>query len=212
LQNSMGESVIPIIEQSEPEGFDKSVRQPGTDYLRRTPNPKIWASKEYWRRALPDLHKAYGGICAYSAHWIPCDTGNATVDHFQPKSITPQLAYEWSNFRLASSKLNSYKGDFNDVIDPFKIHFGWFILGFPSLLIKPNSNLDGSTQDQVNQTINRLKLNSEDPCIKARLHWLREFCKGASFDFLQRHAPFIAYELERQDLKGSIRSMMAFGN
>ena len=56
------------------------------------------------------------------------------VDHFYPKSVRPDMAYEWSNFRLASLKLNCRKREFQDVLDPFTIEPGWFCLSFPSLL------------------------------------------------------------------------------
>lgn len=111
--------MISVQEQPEPPDFSKKVRDPGSAFIHQLSYPVKWKNREYWRRSLHDLHTAYHGICAYSAHWIPCVTGAATVDHFIPKSIAPQFAYEWKNYRLASSKMNSRKGDYQDVLDPF---------------------------------------------------------------------------------------------
>jgi hypothetical protein len=200
--------VIPVQEQPEPSDFAQKVRKPGTAFLRQINHPPNWENREYWRNALPALYQSYAGICAYSAHWIPNDTGVATVDHFIPKSDAPHLAYEWSNYRLTSLKLNGRKGNYQDVLDPFKLKPNWFILDFPSLLIKPNPALLAHQKEQVIATIKRLKLNNDDTCVQARQHWVLFFCAGCSFEFLKRHAPFIALELQRQNLLETIASIM----
>jgi hypothetical protein len=202
--------VIPIRQKPEPRNFDQTVRQPGQDFLRSKPAPKKneWKGKDYWRFCLADLHESYGGICAYSAQWIPLDTGLASVDHYQPKSIAPNLAYEWANFRLVSFKLNSRKRSYIDVLDPFTLADNSFELDFPSLLVKPGQNLAGSDRDKVLITIKRLKLNYESS-IKSRFSWLELYCGNHDFHFLQKTAPFIAYELRRQGLEQTITEMMA---
>ena len=200
--------MIPVEEQPEPADFSPRVREPGAAFLKQVPRPANWKNREYWQRALADLYEAYDGTCAYSAHWIPCDTGVATVDHFIPKSVGPQLAYEWRNYRLASLRMNARKGNHQDVLDPFELELNWFFLDFPSLLVKPNPVLSASQAEQVISTIERLKLNDEI-CISARQHWIRGFCNGGiNFNYLKRDAPFIAYELERQDLVDGIVSIM----
>ena len=204
--------MIPIEPQPEPADFQDKVRNPGESFLNdhksieegETVN---WKNREYWRRILLDLYDSYDSICAYSAHWIPRDTGVSTVDHFVPKSVAPQLAYEWFNYRLASLKMNSRKGKYQDVLDPFKIQEGWFILKFPSVLVKPNFDLSEVRKDRVWATIKRLQLNREDS-VDSRLSWLRCYCNGdISFEHLQRRAPFIAYEIRRQNLRREIKSM-----
>jgi hypothetical protein len=201
--------VIPVQEQPEPTDFAQKVRKPGAAFLQKVFHPTNWDNREYWQNALPALYQAYAGICAYSAHWIQYDEGAATVDHFIPKSVAPQLAYEWSNYRLASRTMNIRKGDHQDVLDPFTLEPSWFMLDFPSLLIKPKPTLSAIQKEQVIATVKRLKLNDDDTCVKARLHWILPFCMGhISFEFLRRHAPFIAYELQRQDLVDKISSIM----
>ena len=162
----------------------------------------------YWRFCLPDLYILYGGICAYSAQWIPLETGVATVDHFEPKAVVPNLAYEWTNFRLASSKLNSRKGNAKDVLDPFTLSIESFQLDFPSLLMKPNSTLADDEKTKALNTIYRLKLNAESS-IRSRLRWVRDYSnEEITFDYLQKNAPFISYELERQGLQELIKEIL----
>jgi len=201
--------MIPVIPKPEPSTFDQQVRQPGSAFLSKVARPttKEWSNHRYWGRSLQDLWTSYDGICAYCCCWIPRDTGIATVDHFLPKSEDPTLAYEWENFRLASLKMNSRKGTYTDVLDPFSVQSGWFHIRFPSLLISPNGALPSETITSIQQTIRRLRLN-EEPLVKSRLAWIQPFCmKQTSFDFLKRRAPFLAYEIERQGLIHSLRDI-----
>ncbi len=198
----------PVQEQPEPIDFEEKVRKPGLRFLKGNPKPESWKNREYWRQAIPDLWKAYNGICAYSCHWIPPADGSITVDHYIPKSIKPSHAYEWSNFRLSTPKMNTRKGTHMDVIDPFKLQANWFTLVFPGLLVRPESNLLASEKQAVLETIERLQLNADESLINTRLRWVLEYCDGhIDFDYLKRMAPFIAYEIERQDLKATICRM-----
>jgi hypothetical protein len=202
--------LIRVEEKTEPAEFDPRVRRPGLKYLGKTPAPSTreWNSHSYWRRILPDLHDAYGGICAYSCHWIPYDTGADTVEHFIAKSSDPPKAYEWSNYRLVCATLNGRKSDHEDVLDPFTIRPSTFILDFPSLLIKPNPNLDQDLANRVASTVIRLGLNDEGTCLKSRISWLTEYCsESISESYLERKAPFIMMELRRQDLVEGIKEI-----
>jgi hypothetical protein len=207
LPKNTESTLIPIQAQPEPPDFSKKVREPGQVFLHDFPHPTKWKKKEYWQRALPDLYRMYNGICAYCAEWIPPTTGDPTVDHFIPKSVQPQLAYEWSNYRLASLRFNGRKKEYRDVLDPFTLEPDWFILDFPSLQIVPNPKLSNVQAKLVVDTINRLKLN-DGICVQSRERWIKEFCDKLDFEFLKRNAPFIAYELERQGLVDKIASLM----
>ncbi|MEP0800111.1 hypothetical protein [Funiculus sociatus] len=202
--------MIPVRQQPEPTDFESRVRAKGVAFLQKASRPQAWENREYWRDSLKDLYRAYDEVCAYSAQWIPRIEGSPTVDHFIPKSVRPELAYEWSNFRLSCLKMNARKRDFQDVLDPFQIQPDWFILDFPSLIIKANPELEESIKSQVKSTIKRLKLNDDDDCVKHRQDWLMCYCKKQfPFDFLKKTAPFIAYELERQKLIEVISSIMS---
>ena len=194
--------MIPIKPQPEPDDFDEKVRKEGKYFLSKVPNPKTkdWKNRDYWRRSLRDLYDACNHICAYSAQWIPYDTGSPAVDHFIPKTVKPELAYEWDNFRLICSKINTNKGIKKEIIDPFFLPADSFILDFPSMLIKPNSNLLEPLKERVVYTIKELKLN-EETWELGRSDKLIDYCNQVyPFDYLKRRYPFIAYELERQGL------------
>jgi hypothetical protein len=192
--------VIPIKPQPEPDDFDEKVRQPGLAFLSKVPNPKTKEWRDYWVKSLPDLYDACNHICVYSAQWIPYDTGRPEVDHFIPKSVKPELAYDWDNFRLSCSKMNTNKGTKKEIIDPFFLPADSFIIDFPSMLIKPNPNLLEPLKIRVVYTIKELQLNKEMWQL-GRSHRLIEYCKKKfPFDHFKSQAPFIAYELERQGL------------
>ncbi len=63
--------------------------------------------------------------------------------------------------------------------------------------------------EKVDKTISRLKLNLKEKYINYRREWLCAYCDGEiSFSFLNEKAPFIAFELNRQNLKNEIATIM----
>ncbi len=204
--------MIPVKKQPEPGKFEKLVRVPGRDFLKKVPNPTTqqWKSHSYWREIIKDMRIAYGGVCAYCAHWIPVDTGNKTIDHFIPKSLNPELAYEWANYRLAASKYNNSKG-VKKILDPFTLKPDWFVLDFPTLKVLPNGGLLPDQKEAVKNTIEILKFNKDEECIESRGNWLMDYCSGEiTFKHLEKKAPFIAYELKRQGIKEKIRHQLKY--
>lgn len=209
--------MIQVLERPEPLEFDAEVRTPGSEFLAKTPKPtrKQFNSHDYWRRILPQLYQSYDKICAFSCHWIPPDTGFRTVEHFKSKMKNPGDAYEWKNYRLVAGALNGRKGEHTDVLDPFKIEDGWFVINFPSMLVEPSDELSPKRRGQVEATISRLKLNDDGSCVSARLTWIQEYCnildggdEQHAYDFLMRYAPFVGKELERQGLRGRIPTLL----
>jgi len=196
--------MIPVTPQPEPVAFDTKVRRPGNDFLLHTSSHPNWKRKDFWVRALDDLYNLYGGVCAYCAQWIPEYVAGASVDHFKPKSKYQDLAYEWDNYRLASRRYNSRKGESEKVLDPFVVEPGWFILEMPSLLIKFNPVLAPALTTKIEDTINCLKLNDEIS-IRSRQRWVDDFKnRGYPFSHLENYAPFIAYEFNRQELNSVV--------
>ena len=195
--------VIRLELAAEPLDFDNSVRKPGQSFLGKCPNPsskdfKV-ANSSYWRLASKNLHDVYRNICAYSGLYLPLRSG--TVDHFMPKVAHPQLAYEWTNLRLASDKMNMYKSDSQEVIDPIVVEAGWFLLEFPSCLMLPNAALPEIISAQVQKTINILKLNADDIYVQERCEIMLEYgAENVSIEYLVRRYPFIAAEIVRQNL------------
>jgi len=131
---------------------------------------------------------------------------DSSVDHFQPKSTHPNLAYEWNNFRLAHPKVNGYKADKTGLLDPFNIQPGWFILDFANCHVKPNPATSKAVQDSVTHTIKELKLNLDDSLVQTRFTIVRNYSKNhCDLDFLEGYYPFIAAELKRQGLHATIK-------
>ncbi len=110
------------------------------------------------------------------------------------------LAYEWANYRYVSARFNARKG-VNAIMDPFTIQPEWFVLNFKSFLIFPNSTLDAVSREAIAQTIEILRLNSDDDLVNERLTYFREYVAGdVTFAHLKKRAPFVAFEIERQGL------------
>jgi len=199
--------MIPVQPQPEPDFFDAQVRTKGLAHLKAKgyaldetlPGGATIAS--YWRGdCLTALHKAYDGVCAYLCVFVERCTGGISVDHFIAKSSLAGLAYEWSNYRLACSTMNSRKRDFDDVLDPFELSPDWFRLELTTGRIFPNPDLDDATRAQVGQTIKRLGL--DDPlCREMRVRWIDEYLREPlPNDFLRKKAPFVWAEVKRQGL------------
>ncbi len=195
--------------QPEPELFEVLVRSPGNAFLVQTPKPtaKQWKSHAYWQRVGRELYIAYRKICAYTCHFIADDTGVSSVDHFQSKDRRPDLAYEWSNYRLACLRLNGRKHT-KEILDPFEIQDDWFTLKFPVLHVVPHPDLSQEMAATVQKTIDALGLCDEESCVAARARYLDCYCRDVfPFEHLEEEAPFLAKELTRQGLVLSIKDI-----
>ncbi len=201
--------MIHIDSKPEPSDFDARVRQPGNAFLESTPvpNSKQWSKHNYWTRCSDELYCAYGGICAYSGEWFSRTTAVVSVDHFYPKSTHAEKAYEWDNYRLTTQVMNGYKGD-KIIMDPFEMRDGDLQLDFPSCLVKARSDMTAAEKSKANLTIQVLHLNDEEQANR-RCEIILEYASGnVNFEFLKKRYPFIAEELQRQDLCDCIKSMM----
>jgi hypothetical protein len=214
--------MIRVAPAPEPEDFDGKVRQPGRRAIaemvgapglpKRPGRPRavIAASEDaipadkfppIWTAALPELLAAYGRVCAYMSFYIERVTGTASVDHMLPKSVDWLDIYEWRNYRLACSLMNSRKNDYQDVLDPFEIDDGWFRLELVGYQVIPDPNLPPDMAQKVQATIDRLKLNDYE-CLKLREEYAEAFLRGdVSQAHLHKRAPFLAREIERAALQ-----------
>lgn len=195
-----GKFVIRVTLQPEPIGFDANVRKPGMKFLaiNHAPSIKDFKNYTYWKWAAADLHAAYRGICAYTCFYLPPP---GTIDHFFPKSRRPNLAYEWSNLRLASHRVNGYKADRMDIVDPCDVEPGWFIMDIPSCLVRPGPGIANQVAEQVENTIRILRLNDDDAFVQERCNLMLEYAEGnVSLDFISRRYPFLAVEITRQGI------------
>lgn len=212
--------MIPVTPAPIPPSFDTSVRDrglralaelvgepPPKPRLEGRPFKKIADRREdippdklppYWTNALDDLMEAYQRICAYSCFLIHPVTGARSVDHMAPKSRAWDRVYEWSNYRLACSRLNARKRDFTDVLDPFEVRDGWFVLELVGFQVLPAEGLPAVTAQQVESTIIRLGLNEPAFTTTRERHWSNYINGDVSFRILLEESPFVARELLRQ--------------
>lgn len=194
-------AMIHVNPRSEPGSFNQSVRIPGQVWLKANPKKtKGEIIPAYWRACLPDLRSSYKGICAYFACYVKPATGAQSADHFVAKSAKRSLAYEWDNYRFACSRMNARKNDASDVLDPFTLVDGWFVLQFLTMTVHPSTGLSPQQRKKVIATRDRLDLNSAE-CIKEREEaWDDYYTHGLHVNRLIEYAPFVAIEAVRQGL------------
>jgi uncharacterized protein (TIGR02646 family) len=198
--------MIHVNAQPEPAAFDSEVRQKGLAWLKKKkipldqPLPPKTEVEPYWRACLDDLHKCYDGCCAYLAVFLKRQTGEGTVDHFIAKSKRLDLAYEWSNYRLACSRMNSRKREHDDVLDPFEIEESWFRLELITGRIYPNPALSPERFSTVQATIERLGLDEAGNRELRAMHYQEYREHGYPADYLKKYSPFVWLEAHRQGL------------
>ncbi|WP_252177544.1 hypothetical protein [Endozoicomonas sp. 4G] len=198
--------MIKVNPQPEPVDFNVKVRQKGIRHLEEKgidldkPLPEGVKISPYWRDCMDELYQAYSGICGYLAVHFERTTGGATVEHFAAKSRRVDLAYEWSNYRLASSIINSRKNDYEDVLDPFEIENGWFHVELVSGRIFPAPGLPENVFQKVDDTIKRLKLDDRSNREMRARHYY-EYIQGEYTEsFLMKRSPLVWAEACRQDM------------
>ena len=197
--------MIPVVPAEEPVDFDVKVRKKGEAWFLRkgidttVPLPEKTQLHPYWQDwCLEELHVAYGGICAYLCVYVESVIGGRTVDHYHPKKSRPDLAYEWSNYRLACDTMNTRKGEATDVLDPFTLTHQRFRLDLLSGAISPTGKAEEVSYQAAQATLLRLKLDDEK-CRELRRNFYLEYRQGhMSEDFLKRNAPFVYQEVVRQ--------------
>ena len=210
--------MIPVAPADEPATFGATVKQPGLRAIvelvgERPPRAagrrfsQVADSREaippdrfppYWRCAIDDLLENYHRICAYLRIYIPRGVGAPSVDHMVPKSMRWDQVYEWTNYRLACALMNARKSDVEQVLDPFDVQDGWFALELYEFQVVPGVGLPCSVETQVTTTIRRLRLN-DSQCREARREFaVNYWCDEIKWSYLERHAPFVARELDRQ--------------
>jgi hypothetical protein len=195
-----------------PNDYVRRVKTPGERFLARNPHPTTAQFKphSYWQLIHNDLYNIYNGICSYCASWTPrhaslTDPNYTSIDHFIPKSIDHRLAYEWSNYRLCRARLNSKKDNSLEIIDPFYVQNGWFIVDFTTFLILPNPNLPLYLFDRVYLSITILGLNDND-FVEQRLDVIYKYSiNSVSMNDLIDTYPLIAEEMTRQGFDANFK-------
>lgn len=198
--------MIPVAAKPEPATFNAEVRQKGLAHLNdrgfplNQPLPPKADINPHWRACLTDLHQAYGGVCAYLCVFFERVMGGGSVDHFIAKSANAGLAYEWDNYRLACSTMNSRKREYSDVLDPFFLAPDLFRLQLSTGHIYPKQDLNAAPMRLVEETIERLGLD-EPLCRELRARWYQDYLEhGLPSAYLRSKSPFVWAEADRQGL------------
>jgi hypothetical protein len=198
--------VIPVEPRPEPAFFDQLVRQPGLRWLEKQgilldrELPQGTELHPYWRKCLDELHGRYAGVCAYLCVYLEREAGGLGVDHFIAKSRQVALAYEWTNYRLASSTMNGRKLDFDTVLDPFTLRPGTYRLELVTGRIFVNPDLDEKARTVAQDTIDRLKLDNAG-CREMRARHYEQYRTGQyTQEYFKSYSPFVWAEAKRQGL------------
>ncbi len=148
--------------------YELKVRTPGEAFLGVNPSPTRdqFNRNDFWCEIHDEMYSAYGGICMYCASWTPrtpqgASLQQSSVDHFMPKSLFPQLAYQWTNFRLCRNDINSNKSTDLHVPDPFAIHNEWFEVDFATWRVGPSGKAPVYIYHRIRSAFVRLGLNEQ---------------------------------------------------
>jgi hypothetical protein len=179
----------------EPNEFDQKCRKKGNAWLAKNPDKK--RPRDYWSPFKADLANGFKNLCGYSAMYEL----NATVDHFLSCANHRNLAYEWSNYRYATGRINSSKKNLdNQILDPFEVEDNWFEILLPSLQLELTDQVPLSHRSKAKFTIERLGLDRNPQVIAQRAAWFNLYQEGKiTLEGLADTAPLIARAIAKQN-------------
>lgn len=126
------------------------------------------------------------------------DATGGTVDHYLSFTSRPELAYEWTNYRYASSILNSSKRT-SEVLDPYRVGDGWFRILLPSLQLEMTPKVPEELRELANHTLKQLHLRDGERIIRWRRAWYKMYLdKKLTLEGLEDVAPLIAEAVRAQ--------------
>lgn len=182
----------------EPDDFDAKVRQPGNAWLAGNIHLKKISFKNhtYWTKCINQLADGFNGFCAYAC----IQPFSGVVDHYLSKTKHPNQAYEWSNYRYASDKLNQYKSDLeqDQILDPFEVEDDWFEILLPSLQLVGTEAIPAHELERAKTTLDKLHLINGEWIIKTRARHYKQYNEGKlSIQGLEQENPLIARAVKR---------------
>lgn len=204
--------MLKVVIAPEPVDFDARVRQPGLAWMAENgidPNvhlPKGVDLKSFWKECLKDLRTAFGGWCCYTGQYLNI-VDVVPVEHAWPKKYHPNLAYEWSNYRYAASRINSRKW-IKDILDPAVLpkNTDVYHLELVTGSIFPNPALKASVPllyQAAEETISNLSLDDSlyrDYRVEVWDDYLKSTKGLPEKDRLKKANKFVWYEASRQRL------------
>lgn len=185
--------MIPVARVAEPGEFDVRVRQKGQAWLAERPQGRPLA---LWAEFTPVLAKGFQDLCGYAAMKVH---SGGTVDHYISVSTRRDLAYEWSNYRFASSLLNTIKWTADDtVLDPHELADNWFEIHLPSLQLILTDEVPEAIRPKAMFTLQRLRLQDDERILRWRQAWYYLYVQGKlTLEGLRENAPLLARAVEK---------------
>lgn len=188
---------VPSPIRPEPPLFEQECRQAGHDWLaKQVALPD--RPKDYWSPFRPDLRRGFGRRCGYYAMYIH----DGQMDHSTSWKTckdngTPDLAYEWDNFRFVDGGLNSRKSTLDDrLLDPFEVQAGWFEVELPTLFLRA-VGVPPERQEAARLTMERLELDQGPRALELRWEWYDLHRRGMPIELVRERAPLVAEAIER---------------
>ena len=171
----------------------KDADQWGTEYATaKATNPSYvfqWKQrngKPVNQYILPFLKEMTADHCAYCDGYPVGQMSLETIDHFRPKSLFPELSYQWVNLFLCCTRCQAAKKErFSELLlkpDEIEYDFNlYFIVNFDSGEIQINPLATDGKQAQASYTIDLLDLNARLLCI-SRQRELRNYTPEYALD------------------------------
>lgn len=161
-------------------------------------------------------------MCWYcERHCEPAsDVGDrsATLDHFKPRSLFPELVYEWSNWVFSCRRCNrdnkGNKWPNSGYIDPaaadvYERPERYFDYDMMTHELIPKDDLSGDERQRALKTIDDLGLNTRD-VLTSRQEWIQRFIEDVSQVPVEERAALAKYlENESPEYLGSMRLVLA---
>jgi len=131
--------------------------------INKNKKPDWFNEKTDRKKILGELLKLTDDHCAYTDKKI--DNSIAEIDHFKPKSVYPDLEFDWNNLFVVEPYTSRIKNKkFNDkVLNPSDDDYDfdkYFIIDFDSSQIFPNPNSSKTDFERADTTIKILGLNN----------------------------------------------------
>ncbi|MDR3229165.1 MAG: TIGR02646 family protein [Puniceicoccales bacterium] len=175
---------------AEPEVLQKNGEQWGNEWATR--KAKDPSAKFHWHEQdgesvnkilLPLLETQTQAHCSF------CDCYAAdtdTIEHFQPKSTHPKLAFQWDNLYLCCHRCQRKGEKFDEALlrpdaegYDFNRYFRW---SYTRGHLLPNENATADDQKRAQTTIALYQLNIRHPHLRCIARKLRKRCKDMPLD------------------------------
>ena len=181
--------MIHFDEVPEPSGFRERAVAPGERWLAE--HPDTGRPPNYWAPFREALAAGFNSLCGYSAMYEPV----GTVDHWVSIHEDRSRAYDWTNYRFASPRMNACKSRVlsSEILDPYVVQDGWFEVLLPSLQLVVTEAVPEEFRGRAEFVLRRLRLRDDECVLRQREEWYRMYRDGElTLDGLAGKAPLIA--------------------